>query len=66
MKLHYDPAADALYLRLSDAPVAESEEVRPGIVLDYDHNNRVVSVEVLNVRKHLPDADVKRLQLEVA
>jgi len=66
VKLHYDPTTDALYLRLADAPVVESEEVRPGIVLDFDAQNRVVSVEVLHVSKNLPDADLKRLQLEVA
>lgn len=66
MKLHYDSAADALHLRLADAAVIESEEIRPGIVVDYDANNRIVSVELLKVSQHLPDADVKRLQLEVA
>lgn len=66
MKLHYDPATDALYLKLVDAPVVESEEVRPGIVLDFDSQSRVVSIEVLHVSKQLPEADLKKLQLEVA
>jgi uncharacterized protein YuzE len=66
VKLHYDPSVDALYLRFADAAVKESEEVRPGIVLDYDEANRVVAVEVLNLRKQFPDADVRRLQLELA
>lgn len=66
MKLHYDPSVDALYLRFADSAVKESEEVRPGIVLDYDDSNRVVAIEVLNLRKHFPDTDVRRLQLELA
>jgi len=66
VKLHYDPATDALYLHLSDAPVVDSEEVRPGVILDFDAANRVVSIEMLRVSKLLPDADLKRLQLEVA
>ncbi len=66
MKLHYDPEADALYLRLVDAPIVDTEEVRPGLMLDFDAKNRVVGVEVLNVRRHLPEAEVRRLQLEVA
>ncbi|MFN0131166.1 MAG: DUF2283 domain-containing protein [Phycisphaerales bacterium] len=66
MKLHYDPAVDALYLRFADAPVVDSEEVRPGIVLDSDANGRVIAIEILNLRKHFPDADVRRLQLELA
>ncbi len=66
MKLHYDPKVDSLYLRLGDSKIVESEEVRPGVVLDFDEHNRVVGVEILNVKKHFPEADVKRLQVEVA
>ena len=66
MKLHYDPTVDALYLRLSNAPVAESEEVRPGIVHDLDSAGRLVAVEILNVSKQIPEADVRNLRREVA
>jgi uncharacterized protein YuzE len=66
MKLEYDPEVDAAYITLTDSMVADSEEVKPGIVLDYDANDRIVGIEILNVRKRLPDADLKRLQLEVA
>ena len=66
MKLEYDPEVDAAYVTLTDAAVADSEEVKPGIVLDYDASNRIVGIEILNVRKQLPDADLKKLQLEVA
>jgi uncharacterized protein YuzE len=66
MKLEYDPEVDAAYLTLSPAPVMDSEEGKPGIVLDYDANNRIVGIENLNLRRQLPDADLKRLQLEVA
>lgn len=66
MKVHYDPNVDAIYLRLGDAKIVESEEVRPGIVLDFDSQDRVVAVEILNVRKQFPDADPRDLRLEVA
>jgi uncharacterized protein YuzE len=66
VKLHYDPKVDALYLRLSSAPVAESEEVRPGIVHDLDSAGRLVAVEILNVSKQIPDADVHALRRDVA
>lgn len=66
MKLRYDEQADALYLRLGEAETVESEEVRPGIVLDFDGENRVVGVEILNVRRKFPDADVSRFHLDVA
>ena len=49
MKAQYDPAADAMYIRLADGTVADSDEVRDGVVLDYDVNGRVLGIEVLNL-----------------
>ena len=53
MKLEFDPVADALYLRLNDAKITETEQVRPGIILDFDSAGNVVGVEVLDVNKRL-------------
>jgi len=47
MKLKVDKESDALYLRLDEAAVVESEEVQPGVILDFDDQGRVVAVEVL-------------------
>ena len=49
MKAQNDPAADAMYIRLADGTVADSDEVRDGVVLDYDVNGRVLGIEVLNL-----------------
>lgn len=49
MKIEYDPAVDALFVRLSDMRIIESEEVQPGIILDFDENGKVAGLEVLNV-----------------
>ncbi|MBB1078018.1 DUF2283 domain-containing protein [Rhodoferax sp. 4810] len=51
MTFDYDPETDALYVRLSDAKIIESEEVQPGIILDFDDNGQVVAVEVLRVNQ---------------
>lgn len=48
MKIEYDPEVDALYVRLNDSKIIESEEVQPGIILDFDENGKVSGVEVLN------------------
>lgn len=53
MKTHYDAEADALYLRFADTPVIESEEVRPGLILDFDADGRIVAVEILDASEHL-------------
>ena len=55
MKTHYDPDADALYVRFADAAVIDSEEVAPGLVLDFDADRRIVGLEVLNARRHLAE-----------
>lgn len=49
----YDAKTDAAYIRFSDGTVQESEEVSPGIVLDYDSNGHIVGMEVLAAKKHL-------------
>ena len=52
MKREYDPAADALYVRLNDHPIIESEQIKPGIVFDCDDAGNVVGIEVLSAGKH--------------
>ena len=54
MKLRIDKDADALYLRLDDAKIIESERVAPGVIVDFDSKNRVVGLEVLNVSQRVP------------
>lgn len=49
----YDPDADAAYIYLSEASIVESEQVAPNVVLDYDADDRVVGIEILNVSKTL-------------
>jgi uncharacterized protein YuzE len=66
MKLEYDSAADAAYVRLSNAEIIDSEEIRPGVVVDYDAQERVVGIEILHVRKTRPDIDLGRFELETA
>lgn len=51
MKAELDPEADALYVSLAESDVAESDEVRPGVILDYDKDGRLIGVEVLYVSR---------------
>jgi uncharacterized protein YuzE len=64
MKLKVDQKADALYLTLSEAQSSRSEEVSPGILVDYDDQDRVVGIEMLYLSKRAPDADIRRLLFE--
>jgi uncharacterized protein YuzE len=64
VKLKVDHQADALYLTLSDAPSNRSEEVSPGIIVDYDDQDRVVGIEMLYLSKRAPQTDLRRLLFE--
>ena len=66
MKVHFDEKTDALYFRLDDSKIIESEEVKPGIILDFNENNQVVGIEILNVKKRVPEASLKEMKFEVA
>ena len=48
MKVIYDPEVDVLSVVLSDLPVAESDQDKPGVILDYDANGNMVSIEILD------------------
>lgn len=51
MKLEFDPVADAVYLEIADGDVDSSQEIKPGLIIDYDVQGNVVGVEVLYVSK---------------
>ena len=66
MKLHLDREADALYLRLDDSKIIESEEVSPGVVLDYNEANEVVGVEMHHISKRSNRVDWSALEFQTA
>jgi uncharacterized protein YuzE len=53
MKVVYNPEVDVLSVLLSDAPVAESDEKKPGVILDYDAVGNMVSFEILDASKRM-------------
>lgn len=53
MKSEYDPVVDALYIRLAESRIVESEELRPGFIVDLDADGRIVGVEILDASKQV-------------
>ena len=53
MKVTYDPEVDALTIVLSDVAVEESDEAKPGVILDYDANGNIVGLEILHASKRV-------------
>ncbi|MEW6049382.1 MAG: DUF2283 domain-containing protein [Bacillota bacterium] len=62
MKVRYDPETDSLCILLRDVPVDESDEVNPGLIVDYDANGLPVAVEILHASRVFGD---KTLTVEV-
>jgi uncharacterized protein YuzE len=66
MKLHYYPDTDSLYIDLVDASSVESEEVRPGIVLDFDAEGHLVGIDVDHASRvmNLDRLDIEALPVQ--
>jgi uncharacterized protein YuzE len=57
MKVNYDPKTDTLSVILKDnTPIAESDEDKPGVILDYDEKGNLVSLEILDASKRVTEA----------
>lgn len=66
MKVHYDQLADALYVRLDSSQIVESEEVRPGVILDLDADNRVVGIELLGLSERTKPENLQEITIRMA
>lgn len=61
MKFHYYPDTDSLYIDLSEKASAESQEVAPGVVLDFDNKGLLVGIDIDHASKIV---DLTRLEAE--
>lgn len=55
MKVKYNAEVVVPHIILNDAPVEESDESKPGVILDYDRSVNVVGLEVLDASKRVQD-----------
>lgn len=53
MKVTYDPEVDVVRILFNSVPIEESDETKPGVVLDYDKDGNVVGMEILNASKRV-------------
>ena len=66
MRLRIDKEDDALYFRLNERAIIESEEVRPGVILDFDKEGQVVGVEFLGIKARMAEEELTSLQFQTA
>lgn len=64
MRLKVSKEDDALYFRLDESAIVESEEVKPGVVLDFNKEGKVVGIEILNLSQRMKPDQVRILQFE--
>jgi uncharacterized protein YuzE len=65
MKLYYDAQVDILRIRLTDADIEESDEEKPGMILDYDKDGNVVGIEILHASKRVENPRAVEFTAEV-
>ncbi len=53
MKVIYDRGTDTLTIIFAETPVAESDEDKPGVILDYDNKGNLVSLEILDASQRV-------------
>jgi uncharacterized protein YuzE len=64
VRIKIDKTSDALYFRLDESKIIESEEVRPGVILDFDEHDNVVGVEFLNISARATQEELASLQFQ--
>jgi uncharacterized protein YuzE len=65
MKITYDPGTDTLQVTFrTNQPVIESDESRPGVILDFGTDGSLVSLEILDASQRVTDANLVEFQVE--
>ena len=66
MRIILDKDSDALYFRLDESRIVDSEEIKPGVIIDYDANDLVVGVEFLNISNRASKEHLGSIQFQLA
>lgn len=63
MKIKYDKTTDVLYIQLNNKPIAESDEDKQGVIVDYDEAHNIVGIEILNASTKLPQPHIVEYEM---
>ncbi len=66
MRLKVDKESDALYFRLDESAIVDSEEVQPGVILDFNADGKVVGIEMLKLSGRINPEQLNIFQYETA
>lgn len=66
MKVSYDPDVDVLRILFTQHPIEESDEAKPGVIIDYDREGNLVGLEVLDASKRVDNPRTVEVDLVTA
>jgi len=66
MRIRVDKENDALYFRFDERQIVESEEVQPGVILDYDADEQVVGIEILGISSRASKEELSSIHFQAA
>ena len=61
-----DKKNDALYFRVDENAIVESEEIKPGVILDYDKDDNVVGLELFGINAIIPEKELSSIQFQTS
>lgn len=65
MRVKVDLESDVLFFRLTEDPIENSEEISPGIIVDYNKDGKVIGIEILEIKGRIPIEDLFHLKVEM-
>jgi len=64
MQIRYDSEADAMYIKFREGEYEISEEIREGIIVDFDKNNKILGIEILDAKERLSPSSVAEMSFK--
>jgi uncharacterized protein YuzE len=66
MRVRYDEQVDILYIRIKETPYHESDEIKEGIIMDYDKNGNVIGIEILDASEYLAPEELTTVKFDIS
>ncbi|MCL0048550.1 DUF2283 domain-containing protein [Dehalococcoidia bacterium] len=66
MRVRYDEQVDILYIRIKETPYHESDEIREGIIMDYDKDRNIIGIEILDASGYLAPEELSTVKFDIS
>ncbi|MCL0058367.1 DUF2283 domain-containing protein [Dehalococcoidia bacterium] len=66
MRVRYDEQVDILYIRIKETPYHESDEIREGIIMDYDKDRNIIGIEILDASGYLAPEELSTVEFDIS